>query len=518
MRIAYAGGFLLEGFRELGHAVLPLEPRADEPLSDQLAALGPEPDLVVLELFSGRPLPPGLGGCAAPLAVHCIDSVLNEFWLAPLAGVLDHVFVDQWASVRSLRRAGVRARWLPLCARRDELREPRPKEHLLTFVGRTTEHRAKRAHILARIEAHFPINVAEGVGRMRMQDLHAASHAVLNENMFPGLTLRVFQALASGSLLVTEGGGVGVDRLFTHGEHLLCYGPDTLLPLLEEVRAAPGRWAEVAAAGRAECEARHMSVHRAAALLEHVRDDPPLPRPDGDAAALGEASARLHHARRFGGDAGGVMGELRRLAEGAGPVAHEAARLLGGMYYRVGRRAEALPLLARGASAPGGAGLVGAMQAVTAELAAGGGPAGLPRVLEGMRALGLDPRPYAVPLKALPHSPHPEHDLFLLFVRILTAVGRVFDPGYHKHAPEPLPESAAEFARMAHAARPGPEALDAMLDTALRTGVESEVLPLLLRAVDQGRATREQTAAAAAICRQVYDPERAERLQALLRT
>ena len=204
MVIVYQGYFLGEGLKLLGHDVRPVRFTDGAPAAAQIEAVCPEPDLVLLELWGNSlPLPPDLHACRHRLAVYCIDSCLNEFWLLELLRVMDDVFVDQLSSVRSLARHGVNAVWLPLCVSETNFRAPQAKDHAITFVGRVDAHRKKRGNLLRHIARHYPLHQVEGVSKAEMLDIFARSKIVLNENIFSGLTLRVLHGMAAGAVVLT---------------------------------------------------------------------------------------------------------------------------------------------------------------------------------------------------------------------------------------------------------------------------------------------------------------------------
>ena len=356
MKILYSGQFLGQGLKRAGCDVVPFAPRADRSLDEQVADAGFEPDVVFMELMGQSVLPRDIYTSRHRLAAYCVDSPLNEFWIAPLMRLFDDVFVDQAPSVESFRERGVRARWLPLCAQEENFREPAPKEHFVTFVGRVTAHRGKRANVLRQVASEFELNVVQDVSTAAMQDIFARSRVVLNENLFSGLTLRVFQALASGSLLLTEAGGAGVDEHFRDGEHLLSYSPPTLLPLLRRLRDGGIDAGAVARRGQELCRRLHTSEARAAQVLARL-DSAPRRKAPTDKRRLDEARAKYLHAVRFGGSVVGPMGLLEDVA--AASRGSGAPYLLGCGLLRLGRKAEAVAHLRRAREAGGRSGPAG---------------------------------------------------------------------------------------------------------------------------------------------------------------
>ena len=248
----------------------------------------------LLELFGGQTrLPRALRQSRHRLAAYCVDSPLNEFWLVPLMRLFDHVYVDQLASAPRFQAQGVPAAWLPLCVNEAHFRQPpADPKHFLTFVGRTSDFRTKRKNLLAHIATRHQVRLVRDVSTEKMLDLFADSRAVLNENFFSGLNLRFLHALASGALLLTERGGLGVDRLFTDGAHFLSFDHVDVLDVLDRVLAAPDGFRDVARAGQDLCRAQHTSAARAAVVLEDLLAPAPDARLSEAERGLAEAHAK----------------------------------------------------------------------------------------------------------------------------------------------------------------------------------------------------------------------------------
>lgn len=98
--------------------------------------------------------------------------------------------------------------------------------------------------------------------------LFAKSKIVLNENLFNGVTLRVFQGMASGAMLLTEQANNGLLELFENQRHLVAFTPETLIEKADYYLKNEKKRLSIAAAGQAEILTRHTLQHRAETLLE----------------------------------------------------------------------------------------------------------------------------------------------------------------------------------------------------------------------------------------------------------
>ncbi|MGE0761440.1 MAG: glycosyltransferase, partial [Pirellulaceae bacterium] len=124
------------------------------------------------------------------------------------------------------------------------------------------------------------------VGNCYFQDMAAAYSAariVFNRSLANDVNMRVFEALCSGSLLITNDlSDNGLADLFEDGTHLVTYG--NAAELLDRVRwhlEHEQEREQIAAAGRCEVLARHTYRHRMETLLQAAAQSitKPSPRP-----------------------------------------------------------------------------------------------------------------------------------------------------------------------------------------------------------------------------------------------
>ena len=328
----------------MGHTLVPMLAEDATP-ADTAARTGFSPDLVVIEPFGNNIPLPDFRDCECPVAAYCVDASLNAFWLVHYLKNVDHVFVDQHVTVERLKRHGITAVWLPLCVSDEDFRQPAKKKHLISFVGRLTSFRTKRSNLLGHIAASFPVNHVQGVSQAEMQDIHASSHIVLNENFFPGLTLRPFQAVASGGLLLTESSSLGLGAYFNEGEQYLPYGPDDILKQIERVKKTPAQWEEQARTAQEKCRQRHTSTTCAAELLrvcvEKADQNNSGRVESASSKAWHEAYARYLFCLRFGGLFGKHVSMIRNVAVAEHPESDFARYALGCIHAGNGRLSKA---------------------------------------------------------------------------------------------------------------------------------------------------------------------------------
>ncbi len=288
MNIAYHGFCLAEGLKALGTTLLPLVPDKTINIHEALArckATHGQPHMVLVEFLGNYPWKtddlPSILHSDLPFVIYAADAPLNMFYLQYLLTFFDYVFVDQRASAHALRQKGIDAHWLPLCVDSACFRPKSPKQHGISFVGRTNKERLKRQNILHVLTQAFPqksdFAIFQDLRSDEMQDVFAASQATLNENLFDGLTWRVLQALASGTLLLTEHGADSLDALFTNNEDLVSYTPSTLVPLAQDILQHPQKYAHIAKRGQAKCRQYHTATVRVQELWQCLCDANTIP-------------------------------------------------------------------------------------------------------------------------------------------------------------------------------------------------------------------------------------------------
>jgi tetratricopeptide (TPR) repeat protein len=285
VRILHVGNAsVVAPLRALGHEVLvalEMYPELDVPgrpfdVRALWPRLGAKPDvLLVVDTLGRQTLPYGVEEAPALRVYYAIDVHLNYFWQRHYGSLFDLVLVAQKDYVPLFESAGVPAYWLPFGVEGGVFRDlGLPRIYDLSFVGIVDAgNRPKRAAAVELLQQRFGLMLFGGTpeGRLsapEMARVFAASKIVFNESVLGDLNFRVFEAMACGALLLTERVGNGLTDLFTPGEHLDVYAPETLLAKVAYYLdpAHEAERARIAAAGARLVHARHTAAARMAEL------------------------------------------------------------------------------------------------------------------------------------------------------------------------------------------------------------------------------------------------------------
>ena len=482
MNIAYKGRFLREGLLQNGHHVHDLAVGPERDLGAALKAAPVPIDLVVWELFGGSSDMQALAPCDQPVVAYCMDTPLNEFWLRGCAKNFDHVFVDQPQCAASFDRPGRPAAWLPLPAQDAYFQPPRKKEFDITFIGTTNAERAKRTHLLRLLQSRFSLTLMSGLSIPETQEVFSRSRVILNENFFPGLTLRVVQGLSAGAAVFTEKSPYGHDFGLRDGEDLVLYDPANILERLSALLENPESTAAIGRRGRERSRELCASATVAARLLAPIEPGRTGRPADDTEWHWNQLTAEVPFVLRFGGSLTPAMRRLEQFAASASERAAEAHMLIGDVEARVkrgdGARAHYRKALER---APGSlANLKLALLDIRQ-----GQPAAAARSLVAYLRHAPDSVVKALARWGAPDAGSPAA-LLNTIAAIHFALGKRLALGFHKDFPDPVPDTAFEIARMSWERSPTPKALELMLDCLRPYHMQGELLPTLVTAIRTG--------------------------------
>jgi len=213
-------------------------------------------------------LPPGLH----PSAWWAIDTHLNFDQCRRKSEEFDLVFAAQRDGAARLKAEGIAsAQWLPLaCDPQVHRQFDVEKVHDIAFVGNVFP--GPRADLNRLLQGRFR---SMFVGRAYFEEMarvYSSARLVFNRSIKNDVNMRVFEAVACGSLLLTNDlVENGQAELFRDGVHLATYrDADELLDKGAYYLKHGVLRERVAAAGRAEALAKHTYRHRMETVLDSV--------------------------------------------------------------------------------------------------------------------------------------------------------------------------------------------------------------------------------------------------------
>lgn len=186
----------------------------------------------------------------------------------------DYVFISQHDCVDKYKEAGcANVQWLPFACDPDlNGRVNVPLQYDVCFVGSIhPKWGAERKRILQLINRNFKNTwIGQSYGP-KVTQLYSGSKIVFNKSILGEMNMRVFEGLASGSLLMTDRIKNGLLDLFAEKQDLVCYQTD------DELISAIGYYLEhseerenIAQHGYRTVMGGHTYAHRAAQILSTV--------------------------------------------------------------------------------------------------------------------------------------------------------------------------------------------------------------------------------------------------------
>jgi spore maturation protein CgeB len=188
-----------------------------------------------------------------------------------MARHFDYVFASQKDGAVRFRHDGiVNAVWLPFgCDPEIHAKSGSQKIYDVAFIG--SDGWGRRRRLLERLKRRFPNSYIGRASHTEIGKIYSQAKIVFNCNIFNDLNMRVFEALCSGSCLVTNSDDSGLTDLFIAGKHLLTYSSeDEAISVIEHYLANDAEREGIAQAGRDEVLHKHTYFHRVRTIMETV--------------------------------------------------------------------------------------------------------------------------------------------------------------------------------------------------------------------------------------------------------
>jgi glycogen(starch) synthase len=260
--------------KNLGHEVVTAGHGQDVDLGDRPAReivreAGGTFDLL-LAIEGATYVPRELAGAGCPTAFWAIDNHLHtqEDGYFALAREFDSVFIAQRDYAPAFEQRGIHVSWLPLaCDPAVHRRHEVERDLDLVFVGNVLPIHRRRRALLDRLARRFKVSEFKGVYLGSMARLLSRAKVVFNCSLAGDLNMRVFETLATGSLLVTDAIANGQEKFFGHGEHLALYDDASLEDVVAFYLGNREAREQVAARGQRLVTRHHTYEHRMRALV-----------------------------------------------------------------------------------------------------------------------------------------------------------------------------------------------------------------------------------------------------------
>ncbi|MZH02522.1 MAG: glycosyltransferase, partial [Nitrospinae bacterium] len=245
-------------------------------LQEVLAELpdGWQPDFYLWVETGLSDIPADLKKHDFPKVCYLIDTHINIDRHLEIARNFDFVFLAQKAYVPTMMKEGIKnVEWLPLaCDPEIHGKVDVVKECDVGFVGSISSKMDRRRNLLERIQKQFDLD-SQRKFMDEMAGHYSKSRIVFNNAINNDLNMRVFEALCSGSLLITDPApGSGLEELFKNKEHLVIYEDNDLEDTISYYLENESERESIACAGRKEVLARHTYKHRTNSMIKVLNE------------------------------------------------------------------------------------------------------------------------------------------------------------------------------------------------------------------------------------------------------
>ncbi len=234
-----------------------------------------QPDLYLWVESVGGHEPRNLSALRCPKACYLIDSHLNLEHHLAWCRQFDYVFTAQREYIPSFRQVNRNSYWLPLACDPDiHGGKSNRKQYDVGFVG-ALAFNPRRQQLLDKLGSEVNLYRARCFWH-DMAEVFAASKIVFNTFARNDLNMRFFEALCSGSMLLSDlAYGSGQDELFRDGEEYARYHDSTLIETAKFYLDNDDLREQIAARGCRIVHNAHTYLHRMKDMLAVVSGSKP---------------------------------------------------------------------------------------------------------------------------------------------------------------------------------------------------------------------------------------------------
>lgn len=208
----------------------------------------------------------------SPSAWWVIDTHLNYDENLRSTGQFDHLFTAQRDAAIKFGLDGIKnVKWLPLgCDPERHKKVNTDKIFDVVFVGNFVGK--EREGCLKAIRKYFPNHFIGQKYFDEMAKTFSQARIVFNQSILNDINMRVFEALSTGSLLITNAiDDNGLDVLFEDRKHLIMYKDEAdLIARINEYLELKEERESIAEAGRNYVHEYHTYQHRMETILQTI--------------------------------------------------------------------------------------------------------------------------------------------------------------------------------------------------------------------------------------------------------
>jgi len=244
---------------------------------DILNRLPPDfhPELILMLEGPEILFPEGLEKTPLPLAWHAMDTHVNMEWHKEYAALFDYLFVCQKDCIPELKNyTNAKIVFLPLSCDPDiNTYLNIEKKYDVVFVGTVHKEYYNRYEYLEFFKSHINIKIFQNIFQEEMNKIFNQAKIILNHPIKNDLNFRVFEAMASGSLLITPNNTKSLKELFQNNNQIITFDPTDLLSGVNKIKYYLENEEErekIARNGYAEVIQKHTRLSRAKKIVDFI--------------------------------------------------------------------------------------------------------------------------------------------------------------------------------------------------------------------------------------------------------
>ena len=256
-----------------------------------------QPDCFILFPEGNFFLPQNIEKITVPKILILSDSFINLHWHKHYAQLFDFVFVAQKGYVSQLKKLGIKnTYWLPNACD-PEIHQDLHLERIydIGFVGTlNTLHNPRRSLYIKILSKHFKSQITSNIWYKEISKIYSQSRIAFNICGAQDLNMRVFETMATGSMLLTDYIPHGLLDLFKDRHHLVTYhSPQEAASLIRYYLTHEDKRIKIAQRGQKEVLDKHTYLHRAQVIISKIKDA------KGRTARAGKPSSNLLLAKTY---------------------------------------------------------------------------------------------------------------------------------------------------------------------------------------------------------------------------